>query len=51
MKFNYKWVVALAATLLLAACGSDEEKSKKRSKRHPKMKELRIQLQMTGELK
>ncbi|MEK5184529.1 ABC transporter substrate-binding protein [Solibacillus sp. FSL W7-1324] len=29
MKFNYKWVVALAATLLLAACGSDEEKSKK----------------------
>lgn len=27
MKFNNKWVVALAATLLLAACGSDEEKT------------------------
>ena len=29
MKFNNKWVVALAATLLLAACGSDEEKTEK----------------------
>ena len=29
MKFNNKWVVALAATLLLSACGSDEEKTKK----------------------
>jgi len=27
MKFNNKWVVALAATLLLAACSSDEEKT------------------------
>ncbi|MCM3722014.1 ABC transporter substrate-binding protein [Solibacillus isronensis] len=27
MKINNKWVVALAATLLLAACGSDEEKT------------------------
>ncbi|MEK4385308.1 ABC transporter substrate-binding protein [Solibacillus sp. FSL W7-1464] len=27
MKFNNKWVVAFAATLLLAACGSDEEKT------------------------
>lgn len=27
MKFNNKWMVALAATLLLAACGTAEEKS------------------------
>ncbi|MER2113263.1 MAG: ABC transporter substrate-binding protein [Solibacillus isronensis] len=27
MKFNNKWIVALAATLLLAACSSDEEKT------------------------
>ena len=29
MKSNNKWVVALAATLLLAACGSDEGKTEK----------------------
>ncbi|MEK4129222.1 ABC transporter substrate-binding protein [Solibacillus sp. FSL W8-0474] len=29
MKLNNKWVFALAATLLLAACGSDEEKTDK----------------------
>ncbi|MER2115967.1 MAG: cobalamin-binding protein, partial [Solibacillus isronensis] len=27
MKFNNKWIVALAATFLLAACGSNDEKS------------------------
>lgn len=27
MKFNNKWIVALAATFLLAACSSDEEKT------------------------